>query len=206
MSTEVLLALHLACMTSQQLTLRPVALDQAVDQEVVVRDDDDTTPELGQALRKRLASFGIQMVGGLVEEEDVRRPQGQYGQLQTSLLAATEAAHGHSHSEVAVETETAQHAPRHLGEALLCGSGRGGGLRPATLGGPLRRPGLGLETGVQLVSAHLDQVLHCRELARAVDLVHLLAVVADLDVIRVVHRTAAGLQLARAQSEERRLA
>mmetsp|Transcript_26818 Transcript_26818/g.80792 ORF Transcript_26818/g.80792 Transcript_26818/m.80792 type:complete len:398 (+) Transcript_26818:744-1937(+) len=204
MTPEVLLALHPARVASQELTLRPIALDQAVDQQIVVGDDHNAPAELRQALRQGLASLGVQVVRRLVEEEEVHGSQGQRGQLQPGLLAPAQAADGHPDGEIALEAEVAQHTPRDLGQALV------GGRNCCFAAAASRRPPRGLclhaEPGLQLLAAGVDEVLHRRQLAARLDLVHQLPVVPDLAVRRVVHGAAAGLQLPGAQVQEGRLA
>mmetsp|Transcript_114888 Transcript_114888/g.371294 ORF Transcript_114888/g.371294 Transcript_114888/m.371294 type:complete len:261 (+) Transcript_114888:601-1383(+) len=175
-----------------------------VQEDDVVGHDDRRVRVLIDLLLEPLLGGEVQVVRRLVEEEEVHGSQGQRGQLQPGLLAPAQAADGHPDGEIALEAEVAQHTPRDLGQALV------GGRNCCFAAAASRRPPRGLclhaEPGLQLLAAGVDEVLHRRQLAARLDLVHQLPVVPDLAVRRVVHGAAAGLQLPGAQVQEGRLA
>ena len=71
---------------------QPQAVGDQLDQVAVVADDDDRTGELVDRLDQGLAAVDVEMVGGLVEDQELGRVEAHQGQGQPGLLAAGEVA------------------------------------------------------------------------------------------------------------------
>ena len=67
----------------------------AVEEVPVVRHEDDGAREVREAVLEHLQRREVEVVRGLVEDEEVRLPQHEPGEEEPALLAAREAAHLH---------------------------------------------------------------------------------------------------------------
>ena len=77
------------------------------EQVAIVRDDDEAAFEIDQCLRERLAHLDVEMVRGLVEEQQVGTLPHDEGEGETRLLAARKARYLLRHL-VAAEIEAAE--------------------------------------------------------------------------------------------------
>jgi len=59
----------------------------------IVRDHEHASVEISQRIGERVHGFHVQVVGGLVEDEDVRVCQREAGECHTGLLTSGEEAH-----------------------------------------------------------------------------------------------------------------
>ena len=71
---------------------QPQGIGDQLDQMAVVADDDDRTRELVDRLDQGLAAVDVEMVGGLVEDQELRRVEAHQRQGEPGLLAAREVA------------------------------------------------------------------------------------------------------------------
>ena len=69
--------------------------DGLVEQVEVVADDEQGAPVVAQEVEQPVAGVGVEVVGGLVEQEQVAAAEQDAGQLEAPALAAGERAEGH---------------------------------------------------------------------------------------------------------------
>ena len=89
----------------------------AVEEGAVVRDGDDAALEAFEEVFQRLDRIDVEIVGGLVEKEDVGRLGEHAHELEAAPFAARKAPYGHG-LEVAVEAEPLEEEDGVLGSAV----------------------------------------------------------------------------------------
>ena len=82
----------------------------------VVRNDDDAAVEVRDRIRQRIDRLHVEVVGGFVQQEDVRVGEGHSGKHDARLLAAAKLDDG-LQVVVTAQTELAQHRT-HLFDAI----------------------------------------------------------------------------------------